>query len=103
MSDRLNQLIRLHQAEPTDPFCTYGIALEHAKVKHHAEALAWLDKTLALDVHYCYAYFQKAKVYIERGEDAAAKSVLDTGMQAATQAGDDHARSEMAELLASLD
>src|SRR5690606_1082764 len=102
MSDRLAQLMKLHEAEPDDPFCTYGIALEHAKAARYDEALAWLDKTLAADANYCYAYFQKAKVYIARGDDAAARQVLTEGMEAARRAGDEHARGEMGELLSTV-
>jgi len=103
MTDRLSQLLKLHEADPDDPFCAYGIALEHAKARRYDDALAWLDKTLRTDAHYCYAYFQKAKVHIERGDNEAAKTVLQQGMNAAVQANDDHARSEMAELMATLD
>ena len=103
MTDRLAQLEKLHAADPNDPFCTYGIALEHAKAGRHADALSWLDKTLVIDPKYCYAYYQKAKVLSDRGDDAAAKDVLKVGMKAATDAGDAHAHSEMLTLLESLE
>ncbi len=103
MTDRLDQLHRLHEADPLDPFLTYGIALEHGKSGRFEEALTWLDRTLGLDPAYCYAYFQKAKMYGELGRDDDARAVLAEGMAAATKAGDDHARSEMAELLASFE
>ena len=102
MSDRLTQLEKLHAADPNDPFLTYGIALEHFKLDDHNAAIEWLDRTLALDEHYCYAYFQKAKVLSDQGDDDEAKAVLDTGMKAAIEAGDDHARSEMMELMETL-
>lgn len=102
MNDRLIQLEKLLADEPQDPFLTYGIALEHFKLGDHAAALDWLDRTLALDPHYCYAYFQKAKVLSDRGDDDEAKAILETGMKAAIEAGDDHARSEMAELMETL-
>ena len=35
-----------------------------------------LDKTLQADPGYCYAYFQKAKMFIEKGEGANAREVL---------------------------
>src|SRR5690606_22701002 len=103
MSERLNQLIKLHEAEPGDPFCTYGIALEHFKAGRHDDALAWLDTTLSIDARYCDAYFQKAKVQLERGDDEAARATLMQGMHAAREANDDHARSELSELLASIE
>lgn len=103
MDDRLEQLTKLHDADPNDPFCTYGIALEHAKAQRYDEALQWLDKTLGLDAQYCYAFYQKAKVLSQLGRNDDARQVLKVGMETATQAGDDHARSEMAELLDTLE
>ena len=103
MDDRLEKLTQMHQADPGDPFCTYGIALEHAKAQRYDEALQWLDKTLGLDSQYCYAFYQKAKMLSALDQTEAARDVLKVGMETATQAGDDHARSEMAELLDTLD
>ena len=102
MTERLDQLRKLYDADPTDPFVTYGMALEHAKVHKPNQALAWFDKTLDLDPHYCYAYYHKARILSEQGDDDSARTVLAKGMAAAASAGDDHARSEMAELLESL-
>lgn len=102
MSDRLTQLEQLHADDPNDPFLAYGIALEHFKLGDHDTALDWLDKTLALDAHYCYAYFQKAKILSDQGDDDEAKEILETGMKAAIEAGDDHARSEMMDLMETL-
>ncbi|WP_145074789.1 tetratricopeptide repeat protein [Poriferisphaera corsica] len=99
MSDRLNQLQKMFDADPTDPFVTYGIALEHAKTEDFQTAIDWLDKTLDLDKHYCYAYFQKAKMLSELGEDHDAKSVLNLGIKMAVESGDDHAAQEINDLL----
>jgi len=101
-SNRLEQLTKLHAADPADPFCTYGIALEHAKARRFDDAIAWLDKTLTIDPAYCYAYYQKAKTLNEMSQPDAARTTLEAGMQAAIQAGDAHARDEMAELLANI-
>jgi tetratricopeptide (TPR) repeat protein len=97
-SPRLAQLQKLHAADPRDPFLTYGIALEVAKTGAIDDAIAWLDKTLALDAKYCYAYFQKGKMLDEKGETDAARAVLKTGI-AIAQTADAHAASEMATLL----
>ena len=103
LSDRLEQLEKLHAADPADPFLNYGIALEHYKAQRLEDALAWLDKTLELDSHYCYAYYQKAKLLSDLGDDDTARAVLEAGMASAVEAGDEKARSEMAELLSVLD
>lgn len=102
-NDRLEQLHKLHKADPADPFCTYGIALEHAKVEEHDSALEWLDKTLELDADYFYAYFQKAKAFMQKGDDDDAKAALEIGIARANAKGDAHAASEMQDLMMDLD
>ncbi len=103
MSDRLEQLTKLHDADPADPFCAYAIALEHAKAEQFDQALTWFDKTLSIDASYCYAYYHKAKTLAQMGSTADAQTLLRTGIEVAKQAGDDHAESEMIELLEALD
>ena len=102
MSNRLDQLTKLHAADPKDPFLTYGIALEHIKANELPQGVAWLDKTLALDANYFYAYFQKAKALSALDREDEAKQVLNIGMAAAKKAGDAHALSEMSALLESM-
>ncbi|WP_432797878.1 hypothetical protein [Poriferisphaera sp. WC338] len=103
MTDRLNQLLKMHEDDPADTFLTYGIAIEHANAENFGEAINWLNKTLTIDPLYCYAYFQKAKAYSELGEDTDAKAAIEAGINAAIKAGDDHARSELTDLLSTLD
>ena len=97
--DRLTKLTKLYEADPNDPFLTYGIALEHGKLGAYDEAITWLDRTLAADAKYCYAYFQKAKMLDAKGDSAAAVAVLKEGIQAAQRAGDGHAAEEMMGLM----
>lgn len=103
MPARLEQLLQFHQADPKDPFCTYGIAMEYAKQGQLGQAIEWLDKTLVIDARYCYAYYHKAHLQAEQGNIVAAREVLGRGMAIAQQTGDGHAYNEMAELLASLE
>ena len=103
MSNRLEQLTQLHEADPTDPFCAYGIALEHAKAQRHDEAIRWFDKTIEIDPAYCYAYYHKAKLLAEVGQNEPARATLKVGLETAATAGDDHAHREITELLESLD
>lgn len=107
MTQRLEQLRKLHAADPQDPFCTYGIALEIAKTGDLDEALAWLDKTIGLDETYCYAYFQKGKLLGEAGQTDEAKAVLVAAITKARSIPNNpeaaHAAEEMTGLLESLD
>ncbi|MBX2850813.1 MAG: hypothetical protein KTR15_03595 [Phycisphaeraceae bacterium] len=98
MTDRLEQLQKLHAADPNDADLPYMIALDYAKAGDTALALEWLDKTIALNAHYHYAYFQKAKLLDEDGEGADALAVLGDGIKMATEAGDAKALGELQEL-----
>lgn len=105
MSDRLDQLMKLYAADEKDPFLTYGIAMEHSKVGRFDEAIAWFDRTLVLDAHYCYAYYQKAIALQHRAGDGdidAARDVIQQGIGAARSSGDGKALGELEELLGML-
>jgi tetratricopeptide (TPR) repeat protein len=99
MSARLQQLMKFHEAEPGDAFCTYGIALEHAKAGRTDQSLEWLDKTLENDRNYAYAHYQKAKLLAEVGRVAEAKNVAQQGIEAAQRGGDGHAAGELSALI----
>ena len=103
MSERLAQLMKLYEMDPDDAFVTYGIAMAHANEGEHEAALDWLGKTIAADADYLYAYFQQAKALAELGNMAGAKAALAEGMKRAVAKGDQHAASEMNDLLESFD
>lgn len=96
--NRLDQLTQLLAADPDDADVPYMIALEHAKADDPAAAVAWLDKALALDPGYHYAYFQKAKMLSAMGEDDDALAAVDAGIARATADGHAKALGELQEL-----
>lgn len=103
MSDRLDKLLALHHADPHDADVLYMIALEHAKAQRHDDAVAWLDRTIAQDARYHYAYFQQAKSLSELGQLAKAKAVLTRGLKQARDDGNGKALGELSALLESMD
>lgn len=92
---RLEQLLKLLDRTPTDPFLLYGIALEHKKTGDTATALDYLDRTLAVDPRYCYAYYQKGQILESTNQPAAAAEAYTAGITAAKAAGDGHAQGEL--------
>jgi tetratricopeptide (TPR) repeat protein len=102
MTERLEQLQKLYETDPADPFVPYGIALEHGKAGQYEQAVGWLDTALETDPSYHYAYFQKARMLAALDRIDQAKQVIDRGMVKATEDGNDKARGELEELLASL-
>ena len=94
-SERLEKLQKLLQREPNDTFLLYGIALEHKKLGDAKTAIAYLDRVIAADPGYCYAYHQKGLVYESQGDAESAKSAYRAGIDAATKKGDAHAQGEI--------
>ena len=98
MNDRMNQLHKLRTLDPDDADVPYMIALEHAKAGDPGAAVEWLDRALALDPSYHYAYFQKGKMLSELGHDDQALAVLDAGISKAQADGQAKALGELQEL-----
>jgi tetratricopeptide (TPR) repeat protein len=94
-SDRLDKLQKLLERDPDDTFLIYGIALEHKKLGDASKAIEFLDRVIALDPGYCYAYHQKGLAYESTGDAEAAKSAYRAGVEAARQKGDAHAQGEI--------
>ena len=94
--------MKLRNADPDDADVPYMIGLEHAKADDPAAAIRWLDTTLQLAPGYHYAYFQKAKMLSELGEDDQARAVLDQGISRAQQDNHHKAVSELQELRAAI-
>jgi len=89
-------LLKLVEADPSDAFCLYGIAQEHARRGSVDEAVAWYDRCLAIDRDYCYAYFHKARALDDAGRSDDAIAALRLGLERARVSGDAHAASEIA-------
>ena len=94
-SQRMQQLRRMLERTPSDPFLLYGIALEYKKANDLHQALEYLDRTIQADAAYCYAYFQRGQVFEALGDVASAKGAYLQGIGVAGQKGDAHARSEL--------
>ncbi|QDU72335.1 hypothetical protein [Mucisphaera calidilacus] len=102
MSERLEQLKKLQAMDPSDPFLTYGIAMEYEKADDPAEVVIWLDRTLALDGNYLYAYFQKARALSSLGEETEAVDAAREGYRRAQLSGDEKAVEELRGLMLEL-
>ncbi len=94
-SPRMAQLRQMLEKEPNDTFLLYGLALEYKKANDAAHALEYLDRVIALDAGYCYAYHQKGLIHESADNLDAAKSAYGSGIVAAKAKGDEHARQEI--------
>jgi len=98
----MEQLQKMLEREPNDPFLLYGVAMEHKKAGLHTDAIEFFEKTIAVDSGYCYAFYQLGQTYEEMGDTALAKKAYEDGIVAAKVKGDDHAKSELETALAML-
>ena len=102
-NDRLEKLTIMLRQKPDDTFLLYGVALEHKKRGDASAAIEFLDRVIAIDPGYCYAYYQKGLVNESTGDVAAARQSYRAGIAAAEKKGDEHARSELATALSQIE
>ena len=96
MSPRAEQLKKMLERTPNDPFLLYGLALEHKKDGEPADALQLLDRVTQVDPAYSYAYYQRGQIYESLSDLPAARQAYRDGVAAATRAGDAKGRGEIA-------
>lgn len=96
---RLDQLQKLHAADPNDPDIAYMLAHEHTKQGDPAAALHWYDTCLGMQPGYHYAYFHKAKLLqsLDRPDDA--RATLTAGLARSRADGNAKAVNEIGGLL----
>jgi len=99
---RLDQLVKMLQAEPEDRFLNFALAMEYVKAGLSEEALAQFARVTELDRTYVPAYFQKADLLVSLNRHAEAKQVYADALAAAEQSGDKHAVQKVREALALL-
>jgi predicted Zn-dependent protease len=99
----IEQIAKLLAAEPDDAFLHYSMAMQLAKENRADDAVQHFERVIELDPTYTAAYHHKANTLIGRARHAEARQTLAAGIQAAIRVGNQHARSEMEELLASLE
>lgn len=102
-SPRMQQLRKMLERQPDDPFLLYGLAMEFKKAGDALRALEYFDRTIAKDAGYCYAYYQRGLVLESEGDVEAAKRAYREGIDAAIKKGDAHARGEIEAALAGIE
>lgn len=96
---RMDQLQKLHAADPADADVLYMLAQEHAKAGQYDQAIQWYDRCIETDGHYHYAFYHKARAQQSADNESGAIVTLRTGLAAARKAGDAKATSEIAAFL----
>ncbi|MCK6550187.1 tetratricopeptide repeat protein [Myxococcota bacterium] len=92
--DRLARLKMLCDADPSNPFAWYTLAMEQKKTDPSA-ALDTFAKLRASHPTYVATYYQQAKTFEQIGDFDRAKDTYREGMKVARAAGDNHAYGEL--------
>jgi predicted Zn-dependent protease len=99
---RRQMLEELAARQPNDAFARYGLAMECMNSGDAAAADTHFRALLQNHFSYVPAYLMYAQLLARESRSAEAKQVLATGITAASEKGDSHARSEMEALLSEL-
>jgi Tfp pilus assembly protein PilF len=94
-TERMVKLQRMLEKAPGDAFLLYGIGLEFKKAGDAKRAIEFLEKVIAVDPGYCYAYHQRGLAYESLGDVESARRSYREGMEAAREKGDGHAYGEI--------
>lgn len=103
MTNRLDQLLKLLEGNDSDSFLLFAVAKEYEKREDYQSALEYYLRISAQDPAYVGLYYHLGKLYEELGQRDKAIETYQAGIQQATQAGDQHAKSELSAALMELD
>lgn len=103
MTNRLQQLLDLLEAQPEDAFLFFAIAKEYEKLTRLDEAFRWYQQLVERDPGYTGTYFHLGKLQEKVGEVEAARQTFQAGIAICRKAGDVHALSELQSALMNLD
>lgn len=93
---RLETLLQMLAAEPTDAFLLFAIAKEHESVGNDMQALDFYAKCRTYNPEYVGLFYHLAKLYERKNDITAAIEIYDEGMLVAKAQNNRHALNEMA-------
>ncbi len=91
----------MHARDPSDGFCSYAIAMEHAKAMRHEDAIRWFSISASADGSSAYTHFHWARSLEALGREAEAIDAARVGLRTALATSDQQAIGELKALLAS--
>jgi len=101
--DKIEGLKEILALDPKNSFARYGLAMEMAGRGDIDAALSEFDALLAIDQDYTAGYFMSAQTLSRMGRTDQAIERLKSGIASAARSGNDHALSEMKEMLEDLE
>ena len=92
---RIEKLLEFLSKEPGDPFLKYALATEYVSMNDTGTALTYYEDLIQNHPDYVGTYYHLAKLYEALGRRDDAVTTYQQGMQAARNARDQHAFSEL--------
>jgi predicted Zn-dependent protease len=99
---RLAFLEKVTREGATDPFPWYGLALEYRNLERYDESLQTFTTLRTNSPGYVPMYLMCGQMLEKAGRTDEARDWLTAGIDAATKAGDGHARGELEAALSTL-
>jgi tetratricopeptide (TPR) repeat protein len=93
--DRIEALTQLLEQDPNNAFARYGLAQAYAGAGRLDEAVAAYRALLESDPLYVAAYYHGGQALEKLGRIDDARAIYERGIEACTQKGDLHTRSEI--------
>jgi tetratricopeptide (TPR) repeat protein len=100
--NRLQQLIEMHQQDPTDSFLRFALAKEYEKAEDWENAFSYYKGLITHQPNYVGTYYHLAKLHEVHEEWEDALRTYETGMSVAEAENDKHALRELQEAYAML-
>jgi predicted Zn-dependent protease len=101
--DKIGMLKEILAQQPSDAFARYGLAMAYAAEGDVTTALAEFHRLLTEHADYTAGYFMAAQVLVKADRPAEAQERLREGIASAQRTGNQHALSEMQQLLDELE
>ena len=93
--NRIEKILEFLEQKPGDNFLRHALALEYIKLGDDAKAQNLFESILKDSPDYIGSYYHLAKLLERKGEAQSAIGWYEKGMQAAKNAGDQHAYNEL--------
>ncbi|MFT6867101.1 MAG: tetratricopeptide (TPR) repeat protein [Cyclobacteriaceae bacterium] len=92
--DRIKQLIKFMEEDPTDPFPKYALAIEHLQIDKQQSRKLFED-LLKNHPDYIGTFYHAANLYSELGEREKAEETFEAGIKKAKALNESHALKEL--------
>lgn len=102
-SDKISLLRQFLEADPSDGFTRYALAMELSKIGDFAGSEAAYRELIRLDANYVGAYYHLGRLLEDQSRKSEAREIYEEGLRRARNLRDNHAASELQQVLDELD